>query len=101
MVTHSSTSRPVQCSCMAERTGCPVFTDLWSYVQGYKLSKFMYFTAQGRHITAEREVIDTVGGSKASRSQESLNIDQGFPLMRDRIKGHDHCSGPLVVFEMA
>jgi hypothetical protein len=34
MVTHSSTSRPVQCLCMAERTGCPVFTDLWSYVSG-------------------------------------------------------------------
>jgi hypothetical protein len=32
MVTHSSTSRPVQCLCMAERTGCPVLTDLWSYV---------------------------------------------------------------------
>jgi hypothetical protein len=32
MVTHSSTSRPVQCLCMAERTGCPVITDLWSYV---------------------------------------------------------------------
>jgi hypothetical protein len=34
MVTHSSTSRPVQCLCMAERTGCPVLTDLWSYVSG-------------------------------------------------------------------
>ena len=34
MVTHSSTSRPVQCLCMAERTGCPVLTDLWSYVFG-------------------------------------------------------------------
>jgi hypothetical protein len=32
MVTHSSTSRPVQCLCMAERTGCPALTDLWSYV---------------------------------------------------------------------
>jgi hypothetical protein len=32
MVTHSSTSRPVQCLCTAERTGCPVLTDLWSYV---------------------------------------------------------------------
>jgi hypothetical protein len=32
MVTHSSASRPVQCLCMAERTGCPVLTDLWSYV---------------------------------------------------------------------
>ena len=39
MVTHSSTSRPVQCLCMAERTGCPVLTDLWSYVQGFRTSK--------------------------------------------------------------
>ena len=37
MVTHSSTSRPVQCLCMAERTGCPVFTDLWSYVLSRKI----------------------------------------------------------------
>jgi hypothetical protein len=37
MVTHSSTSRPVQCLCMAERTGCPVLTDLWSYVQEVNL----------------------------------------------------------------
>jgi hypothetical protein len=33
MVTHSSTSRPVQYLCMAERTGCPVLTDLWSHVR--------------------------------------------------------------------
>jgi hypothetical protein len=42
MVTHSSTSRPVQCLCMAERTGCPVLTDLWSYVlidESYNLIK--------------------------------------------------------------
>ena len=38
MVTHSSTSRPVQCLCMAERTGCPVFTDLWSYVLIYQVA---------------------------------------------------------------
>jgi hypothetical protein len=41
MVTHSSTSRPVQCLCMAERTGCPVFTDLWSYVIFSQMFKFM------------------------------------------------------------
>jgi ribosomal protein L33 len=35
MVTHSSTSRPVQCLCMAERTGCPVLTDLWLYVLNF------------------------------------------------------------------
>jgi hypothetical protein len=39
MVTHSSTSRPVQCLCMAERTGCPVFTDLWSYVFMHDIQK--------------------------------------------------------------
>ena len=39
MVTHSNTSCPIQCLCMAERTGCPVFTDLWPYVliQVYRL----------------------------------------------------------------
>ena len=41
MVTHSSTSRPVQCLCMAERTGCPVFTDLWSYVSAHMTDLFM------------------------------------------------------------
>jgi hypothetical protein len=41
MVTHSSTSRPVQCLCMAERTGCPVFTDLWSYVLDMKFLLYM------------------------------------------------------------
>jgi hypothetical protein len=48
MVTHSSTSRPVQCLCMAERTGCPVFTDLWSYVlkgiNGYILEILIEFS---------------------------------------------------------
>jgi hypothetical protein len=41
MVTHSSTSRPVQCLCMAERTGCPVLTDLWSYVLTGNLLLYM------------------------------------------------------------
>jgi hypothetical protein len=41
MVTHSSTSRPVQCLCMAERTGCPVLTDLWSYVLCVQLLMFV------------------------------------------------------------
>jgi hypothetical protein len=43
MVTHSSTSRPVQCLCMAERTGCPVLTDLWSYVVAKVDLGFMFF----------------------------------------------------------
>jgi hypothetical protein len=48
MVTHSSTSRPVQCLCMAERTGCPVFTDLWSYVSVRDSTNNM----NANHITA-------------------------------------------------
>ena len=48
MVTHSSTSRPVQCLCMAERTGCPVFTDLWSYVFLTVNKKFIITTSGDR-----------------------------------------------------
>jgi hypothetical protein len=56
MVTHSSTSRPVQCLCMAERTGCPVFTDLWSYVLyserfGYTITGVL--ASRIREITAD------------------------------------------------
>ena len=51
MVTHSNTSRPVQCLCMAERTGCPVLTDLWPYV----LDEFcnVYISAQ-KHVEPSR-----------------------------------------------
>jgi hypothetical protein len=48
MVTHSSTSRPVQCLCMAERTGCPVLTDLWSYVLILVKLPLQKFNLQGR-----------------------------------------------------
>ena len=33
VVTHRSTNLPFNCLCMAERTGCPVFSWLWPYVQ--------------------------------------------------------------------
>jgi hypothetical protein len=51
MVTHSSTSRPVQCLCMAERTGCPVFTDLWSYVMNPQSTKYIILSYEetGEH----------------------------------------------------
>nr|POE77820.1 hypothetical protein CFP56_09463 [Quercus suber] len=32
VVTHRTTNSPVDCLCMAERTGCPVLSRLWSYV---------------------------------------------------------------------
>jgi hypothetical protein len=60
MVTHSSTSRPVQCLCMAERTGCPVFTDLWSYVLLYHIIAF----------------INIMLNDQRSQFQEMLNVDQ-------------------------
>jgi hypothetical protein len=51
MVTHSSTSRPVQYLCMAERTGCPVLTDLWSYVLGYpKMRKLLLCKIRGKLV---------------------------------------------------
>jgi hypothetical protein len=53
MVTHSSTSRPVQCLCMAERTGCPVLTDLWSYV---------HFLLSGQIYGASKRALSHVKG---------------------------------------
>ena len=50
MVTHSSTSRPVQCLCMAERTGCPVFTDLWSYVMIFENDSIYRTQLEGKSI---------------------------------------------------
>ena len=49
MITHSSTSRPVQCLCMAERTGCPVFTDLWSYVLARSAMRYTIIDLQTIH----------------------------------------------------
>ncbi|KAF2146179.1 hypothetical protein K452DRAFT_220258, partial [Aplosporella prunicola CBS 121167] len=46
VVTHLTTNQPVRGLCMAERTGCPILRDLWSYVpnvvvvDGYILRKF-------------------------------------------------------------
>jgi hypothetical protein len=48
MVTHSSTSRPVQCLCMAERTGCPVLTDLWSYVLYHLIFRYVSLLVDAR-----------------------------------------------------
>ena len=33
VVTHPTTNQPISSLCMAERTGCPVFLSLWSYVK--------------------------------------------------------------------
>jgi hypothetical protein len=59
MVTHSSTSRPVQCLCMAERTGCPVLTDLWSYVLG--IARLGYKKGDTAAVGDVREGIDRPG----------------------------------------
>ena len=37
VVTHLTTNPPVQGLCMRERTGSPVFPDLWLYVQITKI----------------------------------------------------------------
>jgi hypothetical protein len=55
MVTHSSTSHPVQCLCMAERTGCPVLTDLWSYVLSSSSWWYMKNYVQWEQYGMEKE----------------------------------------------
>ena len=55
MVTHSSTSRPVQCLCMAERTGCPVLTDIWSYVFYQDDTKFILFAIANFHCLVGKQ----------------------------------------------
>jgi hypothetical protein len=61
MVTHSSTSRPVQCLCMAERTGCPVLTDLWSYVlDHHNRAKCNFGYGSILEVTGSRDVVLTV-----------------------------------------
>ena len=42
MVTHSTTNLPIWCLCMAERTGCPFLTSLWSYVTAKFLPGTIY-----------------------------------------------------------
>jgi hypothetical protein len=43
VVTHRSTNLPFNCLCMAERTGCPVFSWLWPYVLDSKSCSDIYF----------------------------------------------------------
>jgi hypothetical protein len=50
VVTHPTTNLPISSLCMAERTGCPVLLNLWSYVQGSGLFYTKYdecFTMHG------------------------------------------------------
>jgi hypothetical protein len=42
VVTHPTTNSPIQGLCMAERTGCPVLLDLWSYVTVEEESGYIY-----------------------------------------------------------
>jgi hypothetical protein len=83
MVTHSSTSRPVQCLCMAERTGCPVFTDLWSYVKVKNHVPFLIIDL--RMLASEKQSYDIRPvnpsyGNSPSATIDTLwsNIQQGF-----------------------
>jgi hypothetical protein len=44
VVTHPTTNPPIQGLCMAERTGCPILLDLWSYVT--EICLFGYITGR-------------------------------------------------------
>jgi hypothetical protein len=69
MVTHSSTSRPVQCLCMAERTGCPVLTDLWSYVTFVGYSRLWNLTVPSHY----GQVVILLTSSSTSAAVSALN----------------------------
>jgi hypothetical protein len=73
MVTHSSTSRPVQCLCMAERTGCPVLTDLWSYVS--KLAKTWFVKIRVEWAKKRQEQLAIGVRENACDSSDIMNSE--------------------------
>jgi hypothetical protein len=95
MVTHSSTSRPVQCLCMAERTGCPVLTDLWSYVSVHliyylysfasnicrELTRYWAFSKTSEDLRIQAAGLDWTGLLQAPKLHISLPSDISTPLV--------------------
>jgi hypothetical protein len=94
MVTHSSTSHPVQCLCMAERTGCPVLTDLWSYVLGMLQTCFqLIFRSQAVRLLVSTEWRGPGGGSVLLVPRSDRNLQCGIHTPErlrkgNRLKGH-------------
>ena len=79
MVTHSSTSRPVQCLCMAERTGCPVLTDLWSYVliqTGFGIMTIDNSARRSSERTSKANPWNLLAGRQASQSKNRASDDR-------------------------
>jgi hypothetical protein len=64
MITHSSTSRPVQCLCMAERTGCPILSDLWSYVRFLLHVRFLKVWTELGKRRAKDEMESSAGSDR-------------------------------------
>jgi hypothetical protein len=54
VVTHPTTNLPISSLCMAERTGCPVFSSLWPYVLDMLSVVAMVDDAVGRSGRGER-----------------------------------------------
>jgi hypothetical protein len=93
MVTHSSTSRPVQCLCMAERTGCPVLTDLWSYVLKYGPNYHIML----KEITGLRPSTCTFSFAPPQPRVSSLLLSTR-PTMRVPIQSHSPLAAILLLF---
>jgi hypothetical protein len=55
VVTHRSTNLPVHSLCMPERTGWPVFCDLWSYVEALQHRMLDYMA-----ITSSQSIIQHI-----------------------------------------
>jgi hypothetical protein len=49
VITHPTTNLPISSLCKAERTGCPVFSSLWSYVLvDWGLGDISYYRKEGK-----------------------------------------------------
>ena len=83
MVTHSSTSRPVQCLCMAERTGCPVFTDLWSYVSCSDYFKIIQLVSYSHRHDFTHLARDMPRDAIQSSCQQRLDSNKTAPVFQD------------------
>ena len=77
MVTHPTTDLPIWCLSMAERTGCPVLTSLWSYVF---------------HINLRNYILQTVCGSLTS--WVDLDLRRGSGTWRQYIPMCPRAPGP-------
>ena len=84
VVTHLTTNRPVRSLSMPERTGWPVFCDLWSYVPGEGFILYIYFE---NHFLEPPKILFEL--------EFAFWLDSSNLLQKDRLN-NDAVDGPTV-----